>query len=505
MTRLHDLRLEVAWIPVQYLDGSRDTLPLQKLLEDAHLIREVEGEPAQWAALMRFLPSVTALIARQEPRADFDAWALDGFPAVAINSALGDVAEHLWLRHPDTPFMQEPLLATTGTPYPTEWLHLTVPAPNSKAWWGKPGDRTHPEARTVARVALGLVTSWYFNPGVGGKAAGTYTDAPDIPWRPRGTLGVHNHGLRVFHRGATLAATLLANTIEAHVTGRGKNLPLWAAGPDVLPSAGPLTASTWTGSVYLLAWDRETPIGVHVGGRRHPGYSADPAERTRTATAIEKNIWRADPTIPRSTVVKAGEETGDVRPLRALHPAASAMQWAAEWYAADSRRQAARAMDPGLIDVAHSDTFSIRLDGPLSACEVSHIGRIGELSDVAAPGARARLLSLSTLIVTPVRSTLFVGLAKALGQELAKPLHEKLFAAFCADADPVLDSLLHAPAFTREHAEAFTGAAVTAFERFVGPYMTPQSLAGSSEAEGIATGIAFVRRRVAATLRAVPA
>lgn len=505
MSPTFDLRHEVAWIPVLFLDGRRATVPLQQLLEDAHLIREIEAEPAQWAGLMRFLPSVTALVARQDPGADFDAWAVEGFPSTVVNDALDAIADRLWLRHPDTPFMQEPLLVNEGKTYSTEWLHLTAPGPNSKAWWGKPGDHVRADAETPARVALGLVTSWYFNPGIGGKALGHYSDDESIGWRPRGTLGFHNHGLRVFHRGPSLAATLLANTMDAHVTGRGKNLPLWASEPDSLPTSGPLTASTWTGSVYRLLWNETTPTGVIVGGRRHRGASSEKKDRDARTVAIEKDLWRADPTIPRIPVMKAGEETGDVRPLSALHPAAGAVEWAAEWYVTDARRGAARELEPGLIDADGSDIFVIRMDGPATAREVSHIGRIGERSDIASPGARARLVSLSALVLRPIRTTLYVGLVKALGAETAKPLHDRLHATFCAEAEEILDDLLHAPEFAIEHAQDFTRAAGTAFERFVTPYLNSQTLASSGDAEGIASGLAFVRGRIATTLRDVHA
>lgn len=498
----HDLRREVAWIPALYLDGRRATLPLQQLLEDAHLVREVEGEPAQWAALMRFLPSVVALVARQDPGADFDIWPVDGIPSVAIDGALDAISDRLWLRHPDTPFMQEPLVAP-GTLYPTEWLHLAAPAASSKAWWGKPGDPVRPDAHTPARVALGLVTSWYFNPGVGGIAFGKYTDDPDTGWRPRGTLGFHNHGLRVFHRGPTLAATLLANTMDSHVTGRGKNLPLWAMGDGTLPSAGALTASTWTGSAYLLAWEDDAPVGVHTAGRRHTGYAADKKARDDRTRAIEQDLWRADPTIPRQPIRKAGEETGEVRPVRALHPSASAMQWAAEWYVADSRSAhgVARAMETGLVEANSTDLFTITLDGPKTAYEISHYGRIGENTDIAAPRARTRLLSLSSQVILPIQKTLFIALTKALGEDVARPLHNRLFAAFCADAEETLDDVIHAPELTRDHLKAFVEAASTAFDRFINPHVTSRSLAGREGVPGIAAAFAFLDGALAKTLR----
>lgn len=493
---------EVAWIPVLYLDGRRVVLPLQQLLLDAHLIREIEGEPAQWAGLMRFLPSVTALVARQDLGADFDAWAIEGMPRGAINTALDLIHDRLWLRHPTTPFMQE-MLVHPGTLYPTEWLHLAAPGPSSKAWWGKPGDHVRSDAHMPARVALGLVTSWYFNPGVGGKALGRYADDVDTGWRPRGTLGVHNHGIRVFHRGPNLAATLLANTMESHVTGRGKNLPLWAMSDGALPSAGALTASTWTGSVYLLDWDGDTPIGVHVSGRRHAGYSTEKKVRDGRTLAIEKELWRSDPTIPRQPVLKAGEETGEVRPVRALHPTANAVQWAAEWYVvtAQSSRGPAKALEPGLIETTANDMFTIRLDGPTTAYEITHIGRISENTEVATARARTRLLSLASQALLPIQKTLYIALTKALGEDVAKPLHDRMFAAFCSDAEEILDDIIHAPELTREHITEFVGAASTAFERFVSPYVTSRTLAGRDGVPGIAAATMFLESSLAKTLR----
>ncbi|WP_431798580.1 type I-E CRISPR-associated protein Cse1/CasA [Microbacterium kunmingense] len=280
----YDLRWDVPWIPVRHLDGTRSVLPLQPLLEQAHLIDELTGDPGEWAAMMRFLPSVTALIARRDANADFEQWARTGLPSDLVNAALDEVADFLWLIHPDTPFMQEPRLAVPDqvAANPTEWLHLTTPGANSKAWWGKPGDRLSAEAGSPARVARGLVTSWFFSPGVAGRAAGTYRDEPDVSWRPRGTVSFRSHGLRVFWRGTNLAETLLANTMENHVrtVGRGSaGLPLWAVPGDTSPAASRLTAATWTGSVYLLAHDRDRFTGVHTGGRRIRGIDTGGEDR----------------------------------------------------------------------------------------------------------------------------------------------------------------------------------------------------------------------------------
>ena len=493
--RALDLRVDVPWIPVIYLDGRRGTLALQPLLEQAHLIRTMNAEAVVWAGLMRFLPGVTALVARQDPRADFEVWGTDGMPQAAIDAALDEVGEHLWLRHPDTPFLQDSALKPGKEGNDPEWL-LFAPAKNSKAWWGKDGDTKHRDAGTPARIAQGLVVAWFFSTGQSGKALGYYQDAPEDGWRPRGTLGFANHGLRMFWRGRNLAETLLANTMESHLHhgGRsGDNMPLWATVGQVRPGAGALTSSTWTGSTYLLAWDSDICVGVHTGGRRIPGLGTE--KRADEVKAVEDGIWRADPTIPRIPIVKAGEETGDVRPIKPLHPSASAMEWAAEWYAASESRNAARAMEPGLVEVAEAEAFTIRVDGPPAGPDVTHLARVGGMSELVSARARSRLISLNTMTLSPIGTTLRVALIKALGVKAATPLQDRLFGAFCIEAEPVLDDVLHAEALTPDHGTAFANSAITAFERFIAPYTNSRTLAGT-DGEGIAPALAYLHTRL---------
>lgn len=509
MTPHHDLRHALAWVPVTYLDGRTATLALQPLLEQAHLIEEVTADAGTWAALMRFLPTVTALIARRDPTADFDAWARTGIPAPLIDTALDAVASHLWLIHPDTPFLQEPRLVISGTGNDTEWLHLTHPGASSKAWWGKPGDHGHPEAGTPARVAQGLLVSWFFSPGVGGQATGAYTDRPEETWRPRGTTSFTSHGLRVFWRGANLAHTLLANTMEAHARtprrGGGANLPLWACPGDVTPAAGELTAATWTGSVYLLEHDGTRFTAVHTGGRRVPGITGDRPTRAAATKELERHLWRADPTIARAPIRKAGQDTGKVRTIKALHPSASGLHWAAEWYATDNTRGITHPQTPGLVDADQVDVFALRLEGLPTAPEVGYLTRIGQASDILAPAARTRLTSLSAQILSPLAATLWTGVRIAFGAESARAHFDRVYAAFCAGAEDVLDDILHAEHLTRADAGRIIDQAVHAFSAHLEPYMTPSALAAGDEGNGIAAALAYVERRARASTREVSA
>ncbi len=502
MTTALSIRHEVPWIPAVTLDGDLQTLTLQQTFERAHELAEVVAEPLIWAAIMRFLPGVAALITAEDPKV-LDGAHITGFPQTAIDRALNKVDDRLWLRHPDTPFMQDALISETGNSNTTEWLLNAAPAANSKAWWGKAGDRVHRDAGVPARLAQGLVTAWFFDVGVSGKALGYYTDDPDTGWRPRGVLGYHNHGLRVFHRGKNLAHTILANTLHQHVIGRRTGAPLWAKPEGASPTDSPLTASTWTGSTYLLEFDEDgNAVGVRTAGRRIPGAPTDPDERKKFISHIEKDIWRADPTIPRAPVMKAGEETGEVRPIRALHPTANSVQWVGEWYAADERRAAARPMEPGLVGAAHSDVFSILLEGERSGPEVAAYGRVRGLSEIASPRAHSRLASVSSLLVLPLRKILVGALIKALGPDVASPLHDKLFASFCLEAEPVLDDIIHADSLTRGQVTDFAAAALRAFERFITPYWTSHTLAGK-HSEGVAAAIGYLSDRVAAAVREV--
>jgi hypothetical protein len=160
-------------------------------------------------------------------------------------------------------------------------------------------------------------------------------------------------------------------------------------------------------------------------------------------------------------------------------------------------------MEPGLIEVAASDVFAIRLEGQRTSPEVAYMGRMQAVSDVAAPGSRGRLISLSNLVVTPIRKTLYVGLRKALGAEVAAPLHDALFASFCNRVEPVLDDIVHDTEFSRTHAIAFAQEAQIAFENFIAPYMTTNALAAGNGVEGIAGALAYIEGRVRTTIREV--
>jgi len=495
--RAYDVRHDVPWIPVVYLDGKSATLPLQTALEHAHTIREIRTEPHIWAGLMRFLPGVTALIAREDPTADYTSWASSGFPREAIVTALDKVGDRWHLRHPDTPFLQDARIIPDDNVNSTEWLLLN-PGASSKAWWGKPGDFTHPDAGSPARIAQGLVTSWFYSTGTVGRSAGYYTDTPDSGWRPRGTLTIGSKGLRVFWRGRTLAETLLANTMENHTRNdrRGSgNQPLWAIDGDTRPVA-PLTASTWTGSAYLVRWAEDgTSIGVNVAGRRIHGLPLVAAEAKDGVRTTEQDLWRADPTVARAPVMKAGQETGEFRPIHPLHPTASALQWAAEWFAVDDTRNSARPMEPGLVEVSGADVVSIMVENP-KAPDITHFTRVGEASAIAAPRARNRLISLTNTTLTPIRKSFYGAAFKALGKDLASRVTNELFARFSVEAEPLLDELIHADVFDDSLRSAFARAALDAFEKVMGPYTNSATLAGGTKAEGIAAARVYLTRNL---------
>ena len=159
-------------------------------------------------------------------------------------------------------------------------------------------------------------------------------------------------------------------------------------------------------------------------------------------------------------------------------------------------------MEPGLVETADSDLFVFRLGGDSSAPELDYLARVGEASQVAGVRSRARLLSLSSMVLSPIRSDLYVSLVKALGRDVAAPLHDRLFALFCTKAEAVLDDVIHAEHLERAHALAFVGCAQDAFEEFLRPYLNSRTLAPAEGRDGVAAAIAFLSRRLAAATRA---
>lgn len=485
--RRYDLGAE-PWIPVVTVDGRRATLSLRDVLLTAGTIDRVVGDTAvETAALLRFLFSTAAVILKPGDRAITNA---------AVDAFFTAHGERHWLMHPTTPFMQEPLLhvprdsAGRLKAIPLTWLELAAPSQSSKAWWGKSGD-SNAEA-SLAQLTRRLITAWFYSPGIGGRAAGTYQDDPDTTWRPRGTISFASHGLRSFWRGETLLQTILANVPTAHCAG----LPLWLLDDGALPSASALTAATWTGSAYLLVGE-DKPEQVVVCGRRIPDAPQDVAERKQLVKKLETQLWMADPTVMRTPVRKGGEDTGDFRPARAMGLAATSLQYAAEWWVTSEKRGPVRSLAPGLIEVTRSEVFSIRLDGQATAPELDHAVWVTQADVLSDSTLNRHLRALTSLVLLPLRTMFRTSAFIALGPDLADHLGSRAFDAFCESAEPLFESLSMAPALTVELAREFVNLAEPALMTVLSPYLT----AGTVGPHGDRGGIAQARTHLVSSMR----
>ena len=250
-----------SWVPVTYLDGRDAVVSLRTALLDAHLIRGVsELPPSAGAGLAHFLPEVAALVAQECLDADWDEWAEDGFPAEYVASALARIEERLWLRHPETPFMQNPDISADSATIRATSLDVTAPkGETSGAWWGSVLDSRGPRPLAAEELVLLLISHWYFSMAGTGRGYGAYSStAPHRNWLYRGgrraTEQKGGAALVVFAVGPSLSQTLLQNVQEEWLEGR----PAWLSSDAPVPAEpSRLYQSSRSGTSYRIEWRDE--------------------------------------------------------------------------------------------------------------------------------------------------------------------------------------------------------------------------------------------------------
>lgn len=183
---------EEAWIPVRY---RTDAIPreagLRELLLNAHEIVDIaEADPLVRVSLRRFLEDITAALVLSVPTLNTYDWeeryeANSGFRKQDVDAFLADIAEHLFLYHPSTPFMQDIRLGTVtmtkdGT---SESFRAMVPhlPPSSSAWFFKPNDCIMREGISIPAAVRGLLVRRFYalnGNGGGGDRGGTYAEGP---------------------------------------------------------------------------------------------------------------------------------------------------------------------------------------------------------------------------------------------------------------------------------------------------------------------------------------
>lgn len=291
------------WIPLA--TGRAVThVGLDEALTRAHQFDGIRvRDPLVHAGLNRFLVTVAALVARHVHGTDQNVTELllSGYPEVSVTQALDAIDQHLWLVHPDTPFMQFAPLAELSDQWMSPAMLLPrTPGSSGKAWFDVSGDHYNPDELTPAQAALALVSHWAYGGAVNKNTVietGTRKDSY------KAGSGIGAGGLRqgstdatltFFRHGTTLMEFLLANTHEHWVTG-DDTLPAWAGEYRLDHPAHSLSEWTYTGGACILDFTEETRLftGAIRGGfpANLPGAAAKDAVIAQLATAS-----RNDPT-----------------------------------------------------------------------------------------------------------------------------------------------------------------------------------------------------------------
>lgn len=265
-----DLTLE-PWIPVLHA-GEVRTVGLGELFRDAHHISDLAIPNALLrASVRRLLSALTADLVRREENLLVDDWELlhadnTGFTPEQVQALLNGHADHLWLWHPQTPFLQDPRLAAglvkPHADQPVQELLLHLPSGSSAAWWVKAQEPALLGGLGPAQTALWLTARWFYaingNCGdlrlpdgstVSSQAGGAFAE----------TVATITHAFRV--DGTSLFRSLLRGLPTALPEGPGElsghqSPPAscaWLDTEQPRPSADPLYLATLNPSALLLA------------------------------------------------------------------------------------------------------------------------------------------------------------------------------------------------------------------------------------------------------------
>ena len=515
---------ELAWLPVIDATGRR-LVGLNELFTQAHLIERIDVRaPIEKAGVLRFLTTVTALIARAQgiTKTNAEAVAKGGFSPAAIAQALDAIDDRLWLVHATTPFMQEGRYAgATSSAKAAASIRSTSPGDSTKAWWGRPGDGFATGNVTFVDAPAVLMGFWFYS--VNGNGAVVLNDVP-LPMQGSAAGKVKAAGVRLWKGGENLAATLLMNTPQLW-TG-GVEVPAWAQTMQTSGQLDPLIAATITGNAaLLLTGDADGEVvftGVHIGSVLRRGipptasdHAAVQAAKNRNKAAVIANrtltvdeiatppevvpllgvdalkaslvdAWRNDPQIvlrKQDPKKKGPQKDEDIRALNDVNAGTSVLHNLRAWYL--------RAFNP---DVPGRASILVREDfkAELFSIQLKQKGSYGELAGASwlsmPPGTvggsaavQAALTTFAEYAYDRVRSALYTAIRTVLRDE--KPVeatHEYALARFSALADDVVTEViavsLRGEGFTSEHVRLWTAAAINAFDEAVEPYLNARRL-----------------------------
>jgi hypothetical protein len=198
------------WLPIITPSGI-EKVGLREFFIRAHEIRDVAiPNPLLRAATRRYLIALTADIVNRDRQATQKYWKSaheknSGFTETQVEATLTAHANHLYLWHPETPFLQDMRLLACAVDLnnvlPMTDMVLHLPSGSSMAWWVKPGEPAlkndfHPDV-----VALLLIARWFYAPN-GNCGAVTLLDGKTVVTSHAGgafaeTITTITHAFRV--------------------------------------------------------------------------------------------------------------------------------------------------------------------------------------------------------------------------------------------------------------------------------------------------------------------
>lgn len=171
-TPLYNLAVE-PWLPVTTHNGI-EKVGLREVFMRAHEISDVAiPNPLLRAATRRYLTALAADIVNRDRTVTSTHWTRahadnTGFRADQVDATFAVHADHLWLWHPVTPFLQDQRLATLSTrpdgDLPITDMVLHLPSGSTMAWWIKAGEPALDNHIAADAAALLLIARWFYAP-----------------------------------------------------------------------------------------------------------------------------------------------------------------------------------------------------------------------------------------------------------------------------------------------------------------------------------------------------
>lgn len=525
---------QLAWLPVIDLSGRR-FVGLDEVFTSAHLIDRIDVRaPIEKAGVLRFLTTVTALVARAQgiTPVNAEAVARDGFDPAAVMMALDAIDERLWLIHEATPFMQEGRYsaATSGVKTAAS-IRSTSPGDSTKAWWGRPGDGFATGDIEMGSAPAALMGFWFYS--VNGNGAAVLDGVP-LAMQGSAAGKVIAAGVRLWKTGENLASTLLMNTPQEWVGGTG--FPAWAQTLETSGQLEPIIAATITGNATLLLPElvggNVVFTGAHIGSSLRRGIPPTAADfdTLKAAKARNKDIvtnnkrmkaagepsvalealpqlgvdalkqsllhaWQSDPQVVfrRPDPKKKGlQKVEDIRALNDVNAGTSVLHNLHGWYL-----RAFNPEVPGRKSILTRREFNTEL----FSFQLEQKGSYGELSGASwlsmPPGTIGGSVQVQEALTTfaehayeRVQSALYLAIRTVVADKDGKmnkadkpfitATHEYALARFSFLADEVVTEVValavKGEAFAEAHIRAWSNAALAAFDEAVEPYVNARRL-----------------------------